>query len=298
MFLNILANDQSQCFYKLDFIKIISISGDFKRKEFKTRTNKDYYLVASRMDTFIPAGTNVTIFGQLPNRRWRCLVEMDELIKTMNSLVQDLDTATAPPKDHKRNSKISLESVTTKKQQQDSAFLENRRNNIPSSYPLIGNLPSTLLDLDANVEFRSATPSSTDTPEPNDFRFEERSHSPYSSHMREKRMTPLKPIFDDDLQIIDLENEGDEMVDGRTRTRDSSSITEESNFEDEATLGDEEVNEASDVESIYDNVSTRDEGDENKNSFLRGEAGKGIFISKRLRQKGISIIVGSSSSEG
>ena len=222
-------------------------------------------------------------------------MEMDELIKTMNSLVKDLDTINVPPEDGDRNSKVLSPDATKEKEEkeQDSLFLENRRNNIPR-YPLIGSLPSTLLDLNGNDEFHNESSSGAATPEPDDSGFE--AHSPYSSHKREKRKTPLKPIFDDDLQLIDIENEADDMVDGPTRTRDSSSITEESNFEDEATLGDE----ASDVESIYDNVSTTIDEAEEKNtvSFLRGESGGGIIISKRLRQKGISIIVGSSSSEG
>ena len=40
--------------------------GDFKRNEFICATKQDYFLVPSRIETFIPAGTKVMIFGQLP----------------------------------------------------------------------------------------------------------------------------------------------------------------------------------------------------------------------------------------
>lgn len=155
------------------------------------------------------------------------------------------------------------------------------------------------------------------TTEPSTSASEDDTLSPYSSHKRknqQRRLTPLKPIFDSqDIQIIDLENaEMDELMlpastndgnNGLTRSRDTSSITEESNFEEVATAADDEE---SDIESIYDNVPKEDDsdrdhkgsGDEGHRIFLRGSSGDGFLIRKKLRQKGISIVVGSSSSEG
>eukprot|EP00111_Clytia_hemisphaerica_P015751 TCONS_00046511-protein len=271
-------------------IDFLGNKGDFIKKEFKTRTTQDYYLVPTRMETYIPSGTEVTIFGQLPNRRWRCLIEMDELIAKMNSLVEDLDNQTqkrntlnlsTPPND---NTKFIVSRT--------KSSLEQRRNNTPS-YPLIGSLPTSILEHTPVEETQG-----TDDP----FVDEEPSvnvQSPYSSHKRENRRTPLKPIFDDDIKIIDLELEDmDDQV--QTRSRDSSSITEESNFEDVATMGDAEDEEESDNESLYDNVAPEENesGVVERRNFLRGNSGDGIVIRKKLRQKGISIIVGSSSSEG
>ena len=90
------------------------------------------------METFIPSGTNVTIFGQLPNRRWRCLVEFDELIKTMNSLVEDLE---ARDKRHTINLTDDEKLVVTK----TIGGMEEHRNNLPQ-YPLIGSLPTSILE--------------------------------------------------------------------------------------------------------------------------------------------------------
>ena len=166
------------------------------------------------------------------------------------------------------------------------------------------------------------------TTEPSTSASEDDTLSPYSSHKRknqQRRLTPLKPIFDSqDIQIIDLEdakmdelmdemdeptadNEHDDGNSGLARTRDTSSITEESNFEEVATAADDEE---SDIESIYDNVTkedingndddfdNEDRSREGHRIFLRGSSGDGFLIRKKLRQKGISIVVGSSSSEG
>ena len=120
-------------------LTLISFSkGDFTRKEFVTRTTQDYYLVPTRMETFIPSGTSVTIFGQLPNRRWRCLIELDELIKTMNSLVDDLE---ARDKRHTVNLTDDEKLIVTK----TISGMEEHRNNLPQ-YPLIGSLPTSILE--------------------------------------------------------------------------------------------------------------------------------------------------------
>ena len=279
----------------------LSFKGDFIRKEFTTKTTQDYYLVPTRMETYIPLGTSVTIFGQLPNGRWRCLVELDELIKTMNSLVEDLESR---DKRHTMNISGDDKLIVTK----TVGGIEEHRNNLPQ-YPLIGSLPASILE---------KIPLDEDDQQSSDSAFVENNRkedtpsaevlSPYSSHNRgQRRLTPLKPIFDsNDIQIIDLEDaQMDELMiqaddqGGLTRPRDSSSITEESNFEEVATADDEE----SDIESIYDNVP-KETDDENGGSggggriFLRGASSDGFLIRKKLRQKGISIVVGSSSSEG
>ena len=165
------------------------------------------------METYIPSGTQVTIFGQLPNRRWRCLVEMDELIAKMNSLVEDLDNQT-----QKRNT-LNLSTTTNDNTKfivsRTKSSLEQRRNNVPS-YPLIGSLPTSVLEHTPVDETQETDQGFCDDP----FVGEEGStdvQSPYSSHKREHRRTPLKPIFDDDIKIIDLEFTDD--MDDHVQTR-------------------------------------------------------------------------------
>ena len=251
------------------------------------------------------------------------MVELDELIRTMNSLVADLEKQDKRHTAYVTNDGCAKLIVTRTVQ-----GMEEHTNNLPQ-YPLIGNLPASVLE---NVP----RPQS-DVGEDSDFTEEDEENggnkdleeiaSPYSSHRRsQRRLTPLKPIFGDadgdglvenDIQIIDLENM-DELVvpgdtidaveNGLTRPRDASSITEESNFEDVPTINVDEDND-SDVDdgegSFSDNYNedaqTQDDSDDDDaaggRSFLRGGRGDGFVIRKKLRQKGISIVVGSSSSE-
>jgi hypothetical protein len=45
------------------------------RIEFSATAKKDYFLVIGRRDTLIPEGQTFTIFGRLPNGRWRCFLD-------------------------------------------------------------------------------------------------------------------------------------------------------------------------------------------------------------------------------
>lgn len=295
---------------KLTFtLEWVFFSGEFQRKEFKCRTTQDYYLVPGRMGTFIPAGTNVTIFGQLPNKRWRCLIEMNELINKMNELVKDLESSSIDPNSEEQNhqtvkgmaSRIAL-----------GIDLETARNNVPD-YPLFGSLPTSVLELNknSNTDIRaSATPIPDDDliddviPE-NQEHLDKVTLSPYSAHKRDVRTTPVKPVILDDLEITDLDQlDQSDHISGSFgtqpdpgRPRDATSITRESNFEEfpaEAIESDPESEENTEVVDGETNDVTKTTSP----SFLRGKAGAGFLISKKLRQKGISIIVGSSSSDG
>lgn len=44
--------------------------------QFQATTKADYYLVQGFPATFLSKGTALTVFGQLPNGRWRCCVEL------------------------------------------------------------------------------------------------------------------------------------------------------------------------------------------------------------------------------
>lgn len=236
------------------------------------------------MSTFIPAGTNVTIFGKLPNRRWRCLVEMDELISSMNSLVKDLQNSGS------------------------ETNIEARLNNLPD-YPLIGCLPQSVLDADFtehSVERAMQTPSPVHDYEEvveEEVEDSKRVCSPYSGHRRSKRTRPVKawevetsaveetakgvPVIAT-LEIDDEEEEeGETVVDG-----------EQTDGEGEETDGDGVGDTTTEMD---DDIETDDDmldGDSKINNAFFRRWGSGIVIKKKLRQKGISIIVGSSSSEG
>lgn len=236
------------------------------------------------MGTFVPAGTNVTIFGQLPNKRWRCLVEMDQLINTMNGLLEDLGSA------------------PTEQSNDATMKHKNRRSEILQENPLVGSLPTSILKINKQDILRAS-----ETPLPDDelnteFLPDDESNdvtlSPYSGHERAKRNIPVRPILgesmDDKKEMLNM----DSLVldDNCGRQRDASSITQESNFEEfpdsveGAVDSDDDTARESDVESAY--------GNNTPSSFLRGKKGSGFLISKKLRQKGISIVVGSSSSDG
>lgn len=79
------------------------------RIEFEATTCKDYYLVPGCSETFIPAGKTVYVFGQLRNKRWRCMIRNY---------------------DHPNELEISSKELT---------------NENASGFPLIGSIPSTII---------------------------------------------------------------------------------------------------------------------------------------------------------
>ncbi|XP_047138094.1 uncharacterized protein LOC100215135 isoform X1 [Hydra vulgaris] len=97
--------------------------GVFKRDEFVCQIKKDYYLISGRRDTLIPANTNVTVFGQLRNRRWRCFVERNDILNSLKNLLRDLKN----------------------KEENEVDDIMKKINNIPD-YPLIGSLPNSVLN--------------------------------------------------------------------------------------------------------------------------------------------------------
>ncbi|XP_065656536.1 uncharacterized protein LOC100215135 isoform X4 [Hydra vulgaris] len=104
-------------------INFFGNKGVFKRDEFVCQINKDYYLISGRRDTLIPAHTNVTVFGQLRNRRWRCFVERNDILSSLKNLLRDLKN----------------------KEEDEVDDIMKKINNIPE-YPLIGSLPNSVLN--------------------------------------------------------------------------------------------------------------------------------------------------------
>lgn len=48
------------------------------RIEFSATAKNNYFLVIGRPDTLIPEGRTITIFGRLPNGRWRCFMDRED----------------------------------------------------------------------------------------------------------------------------------------------------------------------------------------------------------------------------
>ena len=49
----------------------------FARVPFKATASKKYYLVPGHQNSLIKPGTKITVFGLLPNGRWRCQIERE-----------------------------------------------------------------------------------------------------------------------------------------------------------------------------------------------------------------------------
>ncbi|XP_028400365.1 uncharacterized protein LOC114523587 [Dendronephthya gigantea] len=103
------------------------------RIEFKTTMSKDYYLIKGCPETFIPAGKSVTIFGQLQNKRWRCVVEDADYANNVRSSNELFD----PFVDEKKDTRTCDVSRNIVQEKKDSRFLP--------CYPLIGSLPSSVI---------------------------------------------------------------------------------------------------------------------------------------------------------
>lgn len=205
--------------------------GQFRRDESICVLKQDYILVPGQIETFVPAGTNVKIFGQLPNRRWRCLVESNELLKTFNILINDLS------KDD------------SAQRSRDITSLKNLLNNLPD-YPLIGCLPSSV------IQFEQQTDNEQEL---------------------------MTKITSENLEIKLLDNFTDSDEES-IKSRRNSEIYD-NDLKVSTCFGSGNTSETDDISDLNEAVQLRVKG-------------AGIIIKKKLRQKGISIIVGSSSSEG
>ena len=267
-----------------DFILDL-FSGEFKRNEFNCCLKQDYYLVPTRMDTLIPAGTNVKIFGQLPNRRWRCLVELDDLITVMNELVKNLET-------DKEADEANIKKTST--------VFHNKLNNLPN-YPLIGSLPTSVLDVDLNPIKETLKNEEILSDVNNESVFERSTsiHMPYSVHKRKSsRLTPVKD-WGPQFPVKERVDGESDTTDGNTSTKDDIiSVNEKKGDNASDTTSLAEISQTDD-DIIFDNNESDSEDYllDNTSGFMRSD-GSSFHISKKLRQKGISIRVGSSSSEG
>lgn len=256
--------------------------GEFLRYEFKCNTKHDYLLIPSRIETFLPAGTKVTIFGQLPNKRWRCIVEINELKDSLRTLIN-----TTREKKQAEDLFIPKNKMNWAR---DIDTLENLFHSIPD-YPLIGCLPTSALDLH-NKKPSERQKRYIVTVKSSSFAHPSRSPSPQTPPT-DRRSSEFKtpPI---QRKHIDVQTPPIDSVDQETLRSEGFPLTP---FLSKNSLLNTEESDVTPVQSESDEESDDDIPEMIKKVKLRN-FGKGIVIRKQLRQKGISIIVGSSSSEG
>ena len=307
-------------------------------KEIYGTSLRDYYIVPGRRDTFISKGIKMTLFGQLPDNRWRCWIEIDDLVKSMNSLIAECEENNNVSKENNEDKRTSLFD-----QNKQILGKVTKQEVIDRKYPLIGSVPSSLVnELEKFTNSKRVNKTENETQEDNDIDFvnetpptsptselevdkasEELPATPYSSHGRRASRKTNSQLSFDSL-----------FFNGETPP--NAGLTERNNS-------------TSSQRSVSDNFGTFRtslfyEDAKKESGFLRNKSPKfdvtvspsprsgspltikfstpisreespvssansspvmpvklregGFVIKKRLRQKGISIIVGSSSSEG
>ena len=298
-------------------------------------TVKDYYLVPGRRDTFICKGTKMTLFGQMANKRWRCWIEIDNLVSSMNSLLPNAEESS----DKNNNGETLFDKNKKYLSNLTKEDFENR------GYPLIGSVPTSLVEELQNFtssncnetnseemktyeeeknasdengrEFVKETPPTSPVLQMKDTSTEEeKSPAPYSSHARRTpRKTNSQLSFDgvffsgDALSKSHAKENGSnspralsgnfgnfrESLFYQRENHDTGAILPNSN----RTLAE---NRRSNLVASYSLPGDREDSPSssaNNSPVMPVKLRDGGFvIKKKLRQKGISIIVGSSSSEG
>ena len=271
----------------------------------------------------------MTLFGQMPDKRWRCWVEIDDLITSMNKLIAEADETKSD----------SPENAATK----PSLFETNKRylstlkkdDVLNRGYPLIGSVPNSLMEELQNLgslnneeakmeeklegDFVGITPPISPTFEEGTDLFAskfEKPATPYSSHSRRTPRKALSQLSFDTFFFNEKANPNFDEAKGEKRSESFN------NFGASLTDGNsEQCDTKSDSSPMSTNVTVSPSWVTNSAIFGRRSRALttdespvssannspvmpvklregGFIIKKRLRQKGISIIVGSSSSEG
>ena len=284
---------------------------------------KDYYLVPGRKETLLCKGVKMTLFGQLPNKRWRCWVEIDDLITSMNKLITETD-------DEGNNNAGTQNSLSDGNSHYINSL--SKDDLLSRGYPLIGSVPSSLVEelenltsitseeqTDGGIEdnFVDMTPPSSpligieiDPLKDNEPAL------PYSSHARR---TPRKTLSQLSFDTFFYNGEASPSSSSEQRpegmrtgsvTNLHSPLFYKSDDENER----EKDGSTPDISAVGSSISHSSIGpsislplnveespvsSSNNSPVMPVKLREGGFIiKKRLRQKGISIIVGSSSSEG
>ena len=269
----------------------------------------------------------MTLFGQLPNKRWRCWVEIDDLITSMNELIAEAD-------DQGNNNGDKKESSERDKQYTSSPTKDDILNR---GYPLIGSIPSSLVEELENItsttndqndggiedNFVDITPPTSPTL---DVEFnapkDDESAVPYSSHSRRSTRKTLSQLSFDTFFFNGetspkTPTSPSSSSRGKPQQKRSGSISnlhsplfyqKENAYETGKDASMPVVNaygSSSKLSSLGPSISLPLSAEDSPASSANNSPimpvklrEGGFIIKKRLRQKGISIIVGSSSSEG
>ncbi|XP_065051634.1 microtubule-associated serine/threonine-protein kinase 2-like isoform X2 [Rhopilema esculentum] len=303
-------------------------------------TAKDYYLVPGRRDTFVCKGTKMTLFGQMSNKRWRCWIEIDNLVSSMNSLLPNAEASS----DKNNNGETLFDKNKKYLSNLTKEDFENR------GYPMIGSVPTSLVEELQNFtssncnetnpeeiktaeeekdasekkdasdengrEFVKETPPTSPVLQMKDTSTEEeKSPAPYSSHARRTpRKTNSQLSFDavffggDALSKSPAKENGSNSpraLSGNFGNFRESLFYQRENHDTGAILPSSNrtvaENRRSNLVASYSLPGDREDSpasSANNSPVMPVKLRDGGFvIKKKLRQKGISIIVGSSSSE-
>ena len=285
--------------------------------------HKDYYLIPGRKETYLCKGVKMTLFGQMPNKRWRCWVEIDDLISSMNKLIAEADDR----KDDGNNNDGSKESLEQNKQYITSLNIDGTSNR---GYPLIGSVPTSLVEelenftaakseeqMDGGIDgdFVDMTPPTSPVIDiAMDSSQGEEPAAPYSSHARR---TPRKTLSQLSFDTFFYNGETSPSVAATEKSEEKrsgsvSNLRSPLFFQDEKSKADETDESPPKMipslvkhSPLFQSSSLPLKAEESPMSSANNSPVMpvklregGFIIKKRLRQKGISIIVGSSSSEG
>ena len=109
-----------------------------KVSRFEATTKGNYYLIPGHKATLLPKGTRLTIFGQLPNKRWRCCAEV---LKTENP-----NSDENPGQSIMQSSGDSEELEVGPEDEKTSLLKNETTDSVKSSIQiLIGSVPTSLL---------------------------------------------------------------------------------------------------------------------------------------------------------
>ncbi|XP_031560981.1 uncharacterized protein LOC116296990 [Actinia tenebrosa] len=294
--------------------------------EFKSRTKMDYYLIPGYTSSLIPQNTQINILGQLPNKRWRCYVDLP---KTSTQTTQSASTESDV-------SSLSDSRSSTPSCENGGSLLsfENNGQAAEETERLIGSVPTSLLvDLSEmlTVPFTEenlvvlGTPDVTPNPSP----LPSPPLSPYSTHKYKETPNDSKENFESfqrrsptnlqrfvpsmDLSDVDAWEQFILPSPPSTPVTSSSSTpslspsqslenVDSSEGEKDGLMSDDVPVTIVDQDERFPNNSSdtvqhsavmrlKDE------EAFASQKNYSFLVTKKLRQRGISLIVGSSSSE-
>ncbi len=252
----------------------------------------------------------MTLFGQLPNKRWRCWVEIDDVIKAMNDLIAESACKDGDGSSD-QDSNNNAETVTSVLEKNKEKFGKMQEKDVSDrTYPIIGAVPTSLIaelretkesdlrkqedDIKDENEFISETPPANspteelENPYDNNDDNEQLVAAPYASHNRRTPRKTNSQLSFDSLFFAKPESaDPNESLKPKPMSGSFPGLQTSPFFKSGSKS---QFDKDESLPPPYSPSSRSDSG-----VRLREN---GFVIKKRLRQKGISIMVGSSSSEG